>query len=599
MTTLAQVNDTLLEVSNNTKETSKGISAFVKYIEKQKLKDLEAEREAKANLAKLEKSEAAATKSSDSSSSKGGGFFKNLSLGKAGLIGAGMALGPKIAKGILRRIPGVALIGFADSIAETLLGPNFEQDTKDTLSRGLQGAGFGMLLGKRFILPFAALGFLATDENKSILKDIGKNLKDNWDKFAEQLKPILGFLPSFDNILKFIATSTTDGLKAIKGFTESGFQSEEFKKNWGAAVGLLGSVAFLLAPGKFMKALKFLATFAFSKKGLVKLIMAAAGGKIAYDLFNKEEGDPTFGSNMEDFAAGAALVGGGAYFGAKTLKNMRGVPTQGDMDARTKQFKNRPGSINNTTKRVVGVDGNDTTIKKGDKGYKDAQKKIQKLAGKAPVKISTLLKFAKGNALFGGISAIAELAQMHPNYTVEGVAGALGGLGGTLLGALIGGAAGMAGGPVVAGITSGIGGLIGYFGGEVVTKGLAQWLMGKPITALPFGNDALNSLLNSKDAKQANNALKSTVPKAYGESPGALKAKTGSSISVPQNNYNQKLKNNMGMDFGNGGGTNNISTGNKLNSDNINANVVNNNQTALISSGPTIDMKDQFGFGTT
>jgi uncharacterized sporulation protein YeaH/YhbH (DUF444 family) len=78
MTTLAQVNDTLLEVSNNTKETSKGISAFVKYIEKQKLKDLEAEREAKANLAKLEKSEAAATKSSDRSSSKGGGFFKNL-----------------------------------------------------------------------------------------------------------------------------------------------------------------------------------------------------------------------------------------------------------------------------------------------------------------------------------------------------------------------------------------------------------------------------------------------------------------------------------------------------------------------------------------
>lgn len=594
MATLAAVNDTLLEVSENTKETSKGISAFVKYIEKQKAKDLEAEREAKANLAKLDKAEAAATKSSNSSST-GGGFFKNLSLGKAGLIGAGMALGPKIAKGILRRIPGVALIGFADSIAETLLGPNFEQDTKKTLSRGLQGAGFGMLLGKRFILPFAALGFLATDENKSILKDIGKNLKDNWDKFAEQLKPILGFLPSFDNILKFIATSSTNGLKAIKGFTESGFQSEEFKKNWGAAVGLLGSVAFLLAPGKFMKALKFLGAFAFNKKGLVKLIMAAAGGKIAYDLANKEEGDPTFGSNMEDFAAGAALVGGGAYFGVKALKNMRGVPTQGDMDARAKQFKNKPASINPKTKRVVGIDGKDTSIKKGDKGYKDAQKKIEKLAGKAPAKISTLLKFAKGNAIFGGISAIAQLAQMHPNYTVDGVAGALGGLGGTVLGSLIGGALGMAGGPVVAGIGSGLGGLIGYFGGETVAKALAEWLMGKPITALPFGNDSLNSLLSNKD--QSNNALKSTGPKAYGDSPGALKAKTGSSIGVPRNNYNQKLKNNMGMDFGNGGSTN-ISTGNKLNSDNYSSNVVNNTQTALISSGPTIDMKDQFGFGT-
>ena len=97
MATLAAVNDTLLEVSENTKETSKGISAFVKYIEKQKAKDLEAEREAKANLAKLDKAEAAATKSSNSSST-GGGFFKNLSLGKAGLIGAGMALGPKLLK---------------------------------------------------------------------------------------------------------------------------------------------------------------------------------------------------------------------------------------------------------------------------------------------------------------------------------------------------------------------------------------------------------------------------------------------------------------------------------------------------------------------
>jgi len=598
MATLAAVNDTLLEVSNNTKETSKGISAFVKYIEKQEVKDFENEREAKANRAKLDKAEARSNKSTKSKSD--GGLFDGLSnLGKVGLIGSALALGPKIGAAIVKRIPALAVIGFADEIAETLLGPNFEQETKETLSRGLKGGGLGALLGKRFILPFAALGALATDENKKMLKDIGKNLKTNWDASAKVLAPFLGFLPSFDNILKFIGTGTTNGLKAIKGFTESGFKSEEFQKNWGAAAGLLGSVAFLLAPGKFMKALKFLATFAFNKKRLVGLIMAAAGGKIAYDLANKEEGDPTFGSNMEDFAAGAALVGGGTYFGVKALKNMRGVPTQGDMDARSQQYKNKPGSINKTTKRVVGVDGNDTTIKKGDKDYKAAQKKIQKLAGKTPVKISTLLKFAKGNALFGGISAISELAQMHPNYTVEGVAGALGGLGGTLLGSLVGGAAGMAGGPVVAAITSGIGGLLGYFGGDIVTRGLAEWLMGKPITALPFGNDALNSLLNSKDAKQANNALKSTGPKAYGESPGALKAKTGSSIGVPQNDYNQRLKNNMYNMSGIGdAGITNVSTGNKVNSDNTsstsNTSVSN---TSVSSRGGILDLQDQFGFG--
>ena len=345
MTTLAAVNDTLLEVSNNTKETSKGISAFVKYIEKQKVKDFETEREAKANQAKLNKAEDQANRSNKSNKSKSdGGLFGGLgNLGKVGLIGSALALGPKIGSAIVRRIPALAVIAFADEIAETLLGPNFEKETKESISRGLTGGGLGALLGKRFILPFAALGVLATDENKKMLGDIGENLKTNWDESAKALAPFLGFLPSLDNILKFIGTGTTNGLKAIRGFTESGFENEEFKKNWGAGIGLLGTVAAVLMRGKLFKAVAFLAGIATKKiggKGKLGLILAAiAGGSF---LVDKALGDD--GVDATDIGLATAGTTAGVAYLANKARN-RGVPTADDMDNRANQLKNKTVKI--------------------------------------------------------------------------------------------------------------------------------------------------------------------------------------------------------------------------------------------------------------
>ena len=114
MATLAAVNDTLLEVSDNTKETSKGITAFIEYIEGEKAKNLEAEREAKALAKKLDKAE---EKNNKSTGSGGGGFLSNLSPSKLLAGGGLLSLGALTGSALLRRLPGLGLIGFADTIA--------------------------------------------------------------------------------------------------------------------------------------------------------------------------------------------------------------------------------------------------------------------------------------------------------------------------------------------------------------------------------------------------------------------------------------------------------------------------------------------------
>lgn len=593
MTTLAQVNDTLLEVSNNTKETSKGISAFVKYIEKQKAKDLEAEREAKANEKKIVKAEARAN-----NSSSGGGFGSNFKAGLAGLGAGGLlGLGTKVGSAVLKRLPGLGLIGFSDQIADAILGDDFPKDFKDTVSRGIQGAGLGMLLGKRFIPIFGALGLLATDKNKDILKDIGTNVKEKWDKFAENLKPILGFLPSFDNIVKFIGGSATKGLTAIKGFTESGFDNEEFKKNWGSAIGLLGSVAFLLMPGKFLKALKFLAKFALTKKGLISLIGGAAAGKIGMDLFGE---NGTFGGDTA--LASTALAAGGGYLGFKAIKGLtdRGAPTADDDAARSKQAKSQPNIKRYAKGTKINGKNVGGQLYNADKTPKDMDmsKKYPRIFSKSGV-----LKFLKGFGPLAALSAVFAMSDVQ-DVLASSVSEAekkkqLGGILGTELNSMafagIGAAIGGLGiGPKGAVLGGGIGGILGMLAPNVAGEMLADFFMG----GNPKMNESQKNLMGSLSEVRKKANARDMHGGQFQDISSSI-GLTSPDLKFAKNDYNQRLKNNMyNMEGVGQAGVNNISTGNKLNSDNYSSNVVNNTQTALISSGPTIDMKDQFGFGT-
>lgn len=599
MATLAAVNETLLEVSQNTEKTSKGISAFVKYLEEKKRDELEAEREAKAAQNKM-----LSQSSSSSSKSKTGGSFLD-KLSPAGLLGAGglLGLGASVGKAVLRKLPALGLIGFSDEIADAILGDDFPKDFKDTVSRGIKGAGFGMLLGRRFIPIFTALGLLATKENKDLLKDIGVNAKEKWDKFAENLQPILGFLPSFDNIVKFIGGSVTKGLTAIKGFTESGFDNEEFKKNWGSAVGLLGGVAFLLMPGKFMRALKFLAKFAFSKKKLVATLAALAAGTFAVDKMFDNDGN----LGVDDFA-GAAGIATGGYLGFKAIKGLanRGTPTDADSRARTQQYKtNRPGTVNKKTGRLVGVDGKDTAISEKDKGFKEAQKKIRekypRIFGK-----SGILKFLKGFgplAALSGVFAMSEVQDVLASGASEKEKKEkLGAILGTELNSLALGGLGVAlggltFGPKGAVIGGGVLSVLGALAPNVAGEMLADFFMG----GNPKMNESQKNLLTSLN-RVRKKAQGGGAERGAFEDISSTIGIQNPDLNFAKNDYNQRLKNNMYNMSGIGNaGITNVSTGNKVNSDNTNSTTNTNvsNNTSVSSRGGVLDLQDQFGFITT
>ena len=618
MATLAEVNKTLIEVSDNTEKTSEGISAFVSYIDEQRRRTLEAEREAKAEKAKADAAMSKASSGgSGKSASAGGGFFDKLSMPSKLLAGGGLlGLGSMLGRSLLKRLPGAMLIGFADTIAEALIGDKFDANTKDTIKRGIQGAGFGMLLGRRFILPFTLLGALATDENKKILKDTGENLNKQYEKAMENLKPFLEMLPSLDDITKFLSTQATAGLKGIRGFTESGFNSKEFQENWESSVGLLGSVAFLLMPGKFLKALKFLAKFALTKKGLVSLISAAAAGKIGMDLFGE---DGTFGGDTA--LATGALVAGGSYLGFKAIQGAgnRSAPTVDDDKIRAKQSTklNKPGSINPKTNKIVGVDGKDTTVSGDSKDAKKLQKNIKNLSGKYPRIFSGkgVLKFLKGFgplAALSGVFAMSEvqdvLASQLPEdekkkqignilgmelnaLTLGSIGAAIGGLGFGPKGAILGGT---------------VASVLGAFAPNVAGGFLADFFLGgnpklSPEQQKQFSVEAANRLSQIVEGKGgAGMGTKNVtggfqdISSTYGMGAGTMKQ---NAPLRPPNNFSNNLQGYMGMgltasgvDYGGS-----IALGN--NSNNTNNTFNSTVGQTYIGSGPTIDMKDQFGFG--
>jgi hypothetical protein len=146
----------------------------------------------------------------------------------------------------------------------------------------------------------------------------------------------------------------------------------------------------------------------------------------------------------------------------------------------------------------AGVDGKATSIPA------DA-----KTVSKFP-KLGKALKFVRGIPGLGAALAVGELASMNP-ITVDGLAGVFGGLGGSTLGALAGGIVGS----VVPGpgnlVGSILGGGAGFFLGDSIAKGLAQFLLDKKVDAFPDWT-GINDILNGQTASATSPTTPVTPP---------------------------------------------------------------------------------------
>ena len=137
--TLADINQTLISVDDNTQKTSRGIDGFLKYLEERRRDDLEAERERKARKVEISKDK------SDSTGKTCGGFklpsfgLGGLAKGLGGLLTVGGALGLAKTLGsrlIKRGFLTAIAVGLADTIANKLVTGDDQAsvDLRNTLS---------------------------------------------------------------------------------------------------------------------------------------------------------------------------------------------------------------------------------------------------------------------------------------------------------------------------------------------------------------------------------------------------------------------------------------------------------------------------------
>lgn len=456
MANLADVNQTLMDQNESLADIARGTLETQKLIQKQISRDtgfraIEASREKGSGIGGAV---SGAIKGVKDTGAKIGSFF-----GGKGLAGIGAAL---IGGLVTRGIPALVAASLSDNIAEYLTGEEGNQEVKETIERSIIGGSLGFLLGWRGALIGSLLGALLNDENKKKLEELGSKFGTLAEEFGMMLptfEETINFLSEkFGNLINFVGgivgtvtgitraiSAFTDNDETTSGFEELGKTAEDtftnFKENALGAAIAVGGLFALLRPGK-----------------AIGLALAGIKGaaKGAGSLLSK--------------LGGAGAAGAGTAAAASTAV----AATAGSV------VKSSSGNL-----MIAGADGKATTVKAppgskvGDVPGAESLKKFPRLA--------KALKLLRGIPVIGGIAALTQLAMLDPK-TVDGVAGILGGLGGGAVGAIIGTTFG---GPVGAFL----GGVGGYFLGDALFKGLAQYLLGKNVDAFP---DFINDMINGK-----------------------------------------------------------------------------------------------------
>jgi len=555
MATLAEINDTLTRVDDNTETTSKGINSFVNYLRDNKRKDLEAAREAKNVVTKS--AQGATSDAAQPGGKLGGGLLDGV---RNVLAGATLAkLAPVIGKTLLKRVLGPAAIAlFAEDIVEMLLPDGLDNpELKEALTGGLQGAALGFAIGGPLGAAIGGgVGALMTNEKfKKAVGDLGETLKEQAIILYDKIEPtVIRFKDSFVDMfnalgitkegvvsglagaLTTIGDAAASGVESLTKLIKGDFEPMDIVKG----ITTLGAVAALLMPGKFVKFLGLLA----GKKGLLGLL-----------------------------TKGAAALGLGSLLGSTKADAPEpgGKPTP----------KPQPGSVVKSASgnlMLAGADGKATTMKAppGSKIGDMPKKSVLDNFKKFP-KLGAAAKFLKAIPGVSMLMSLGELATMNP-LTVDGVAGVLGGLGGGTLGAMVASIL-----PGIPGLNALVGGTVGYFLGDALFKGLAQFLLGKKVDAFP---EFMNDLINGKDTKS------SSKPPVGSDSMRMGRGGPTQTFKKPTANSGYEMKNSIQTSERRPDAIGATSSPTIV--DNSNRTNINNSNSAVIRQGNIIDIQDQF-----
>ena len=466
MTTLAEVNASLgvtnialSDVAKEQKETNKGISKFVEFMQdkdtRDRREDIEDRRERKASVISSVGAGAGAVGSGAVNlGKKGFGLGKDLFSKLGGILPIGLAgafltslVGSKLFRG---GIAGLGLI-FGDQIAEFLAGPDAKKEVKDMISGAVKGGALGFLLGPRFGLIGAALGALLRN--------------DKIDKEAGALITNLGNLkvkfPALGEFFTGITSAIGSGLESINKLLDG--TSENTVTDIAKSIALIGGVAALLMPGKMLGLLAAATRLMVTSPAGIALLAIAGGGVAINKLIGGDAADATgFGVS--------ALATGAAVYGAKRLT--RGVPTAADDAARSQQARGR-------TLTGAPKDMRRTSTGKGSRMDRMLDVNLKGLS-KYPRLLSFVKAIARGPGPLAALFGIGQIIQMastgtlNPESLGKIFGGLIGGAGGTKLGAAIGSIF-PGPGTLLGGL---IGGGLGFFAGEYIAEKLAKFLLG-------------------------------------------------------------------------------------------------------------------------
>ena len=393
-----------------------------------------------------------------------------------------------------------AIAGNADAISEL---SKLQKDDGGLVTEQLTQEKLDELLG--------VLKLANNKENKREgFKAIGESIKSALGKTG-----LFGMMKSIGGYFSGLAKSAgkgalnilkTLGLAAGLGLLITVLESDMLKK----FLSVENIERFRLGIKRFVDSVKKVFDAFFGPEGGFFKGLRTLGEELGLIEKETDDANKTLLSDMSNLGIAATIIAIGGSFlllkkGFTALRNMvtgqtaktlktTGVTTGGG----------KPGTVNKMTGRLIGADGKDTTLKKGDKGFKKAQQNVKKISGGAGSKAG---KIAKGIfkripaiGLLFGISDILNIASSgaSPKEMTEQIAGVLGGLGGSVLGAIAGTfGGGLLGGPIGAFIGGIGGGAAGYFIGEEIALGAAQFLTGQTIDAF----DGLLSMFSGNKGK--------------------------------------------------------------------------------------------------
>ena len=240
--TLKSQNDQLVDISKGIGSIDSSFTKWFDVQDRQRLQDLETERDDKASTEAVKTAVVnGSTSSKKSSGSTSGGMFGG---GMKGL-GASLGIGGIFAKGGFMKTAGIFGLSqlMAGSIGNAIANLTGDSDLAAAAANIVKFAGVGALFGKKFALLGAVAGALATPENKKALSDIGDSLGERGKQVKDALLDMGIQLPKLSEVYTGIGDVTNSLLLAIKAIVDTdltALQKESLGLNTaaGAALGI-------------------------------------------------------------------------------------------------------------------------------------------------------------------------------------------------------------------------------------------------------------------------------------------------------------------------------------------------------------------------